>query len=79
MSALKELYEKLELLERRVEILRRRYRSLKRCSRQALSKLKDAIAELEEAERFGDDGWHVRNALEILYDVVHDLERGGET
>jgi len=55
---------------------RRKYRALKR---RALSRLRDAVAELEEAERFGDDNRvHVRNALEILYDVVKDLEVVGE-
>ena len=82
MSNLEELLkatlEKLEQLEERAESLRRRYKSLKRRSQRSLERVRAAIAELEEAERFGDDGWHVRNALEILYDVVHDLERGGE-
>ena len=51
---------------------RAKYRALKR---RALAKLRDALAELEEAERFGDDNHvHVRNALSILYDVVNDLE-----
>jgi hypothetical protein len=51
---------------------RRRYRTLKR---RTLAKLRDCVAELQEAERFGDDNRvHVRNALEILYDVVKDLE-----
>jgi hypothetical protein len=47
--------------------LLRRYRSLRH---RTLERLRDAAAELEEAE--GD--WHVRNALEILYDIIHDLE-----
>jgi hypothetical protein len=52
----------------------RKYKALKRRNRRALERVWDAIAELEEAERFGDDGWHVQNALELLYDAVHDLE-----
>jgi predicted nucleic acid-binding Zn-ribbon protein len=72
---LKAALERLERLEERAEALRRRHRSLKRRTQRALERLRDAIAELEEEERFGDGGSeHVRNALEILYDVVHDLE-----
>jgi hypothetical protein len=56
------------------ERLLRKYRSLRRRSRRALGKVVDAIGELEEVERFGDDGWRVRNALELLYDAVHELE-----
>jgi hypothetical protein len=56
------------------ERLLRKYRSLRRRSRRALGKVVDAIGELEEFERFGDDGWRVRNALELLYDAVHELE-----
>jgi len=52
----------------------RKYKALKRRNRRALERLRVAIAELEEVARFGDDGWHMQNALEILYDVVHDLE-----
>jgi predicted nucleic acid-binding Zn-ribbon protein len=74
-EALKVALERLQSLEERAESLRRRHRSLKKRSRRALERLRDAIAELEEGERFGDGNRvHVRNALEILYDVVHDLE-----
>jgi chaperonin cofactor prefoldin len=72
---LKATLEKLEQLEERAESLRRRYKSLKRRTRRNLERLQAAISELEEAERFGDGNReHIRNALEILYDAVHDLE-----
>jgi hypothetical protein len=47
---------------------RRKYRALKR---RALARLRDVVAHLEAAD--GNDP-RVRNALEILYDVVNDLE-----
>jgi hypothetical protein len=56
-----------------------RYRRLLRRAKRARARLQTAIEELEEAERFGDvNRVRVRNALEILYDVVKDLEVSGE-
>jgi hypothetical protein len=54
---------------------RRKYLRAKRRALRVLERLQAAISELEEVERF-DDGnrEHVRNALELLYDAVHDLE-----
>jgi hypothetical protein len=73
-EALKVALERLQSLEQRVESLRRFKLLCRRRRRRALERVQAAISELEEAERFGDDGWHVRNALELLYDAVHDLE-----
>jgi hypothetical protein len=67
--------EKVEQLEEHLETLRKRHRGLRRRAERALVRLRDAVGELEEAERFGDGNReHIRNALELLYDAVHDLE-----
>jgi selenocysteine lyase/cysteine desulfurase len=73
--------EAVDAAQRALEVAarwRRKYSRLRRRAERALERLRDAVAELEEAERFGDDRVHVRNALEILYDVASDLEVGEE-